>query len=113
MIVLTVIAPSLIRFLRPYYSRRTIRPSLAEEGPCESQEPKLETSDRLDVHLAFASCVIVAAFLLCTAVSTTKLTLIVCTCLHIMILSVHLLTCMIQPPFSWDVALCIRLRSAA
>lgn len=82
MIVLTVIAPSLIRFLRPYYSRRTIRPSLAEEGPCESQEPKLETSDRLDVHLAFASCVIVAAFLLCTAVSTTKLTLIVCTCLH-------------------------------
>ena len=80
MLVLVVIVPLLIRFLRPYYSQQNEYYPLAVGDFSDSEEPELGNSDRLDVHLAFVACVIVAIFFLCIAISTTKLALIVCKC---------------------------------
>ena len=78
MIVLTVIVPPLFRFLRPYYSRRTTCSPVADEGLSSSEGSAVETSDHLDVHLAFVACVIAAIALLCAAASTTNLAMILC-----------------------------------
>ena len=78
MIVLTVIVPPLIRFLRPFYGPSALCSNLVDESATNSEAPKPRTSDYLDVHLTFASCIILAAFFLCAAASTTKSALILC-----------------------------------
>lgn len=73
-----LIVPPLVHFLRPYYSRRITRSLLVEEDTSNGEELELETSDHLDVHLAFVSCVIAAFFYLSAATFTTTQTLIFC-----------------------------------
>ncbi|KAG9315482.1 major facilitator superfamily domain-containing protein [Chiua virens] len=75
-ITLTVILPLLVRLLRPYYIRGTAHSLLEEEDRSDTEEPGPETSDHLDVHLAFVSCVIAGVFYLFAAASTTYQTLI-------------------------------------
>lgn len=81
MIILVLILPALVRFLRPYYSRRTIRSLPAERDINNGEELELETSDNLDVHLAVVSCVITAISFLSAAASRTVQALIFCKCL--------------------------------
>ncbi|KAN0087881.1 Major facilitator superfamily domain containing protein [Tylopilus felleus] len=75
-IVLMAIVPSLVRFLRPYYRRKIIRSLLAGEDVIHNEALESEASDRLDVHLAFMSCVAAAVFYLSAAASKTSTTLI-------------------------------------
>jgi len=77
-IVLAVIVPQLIRFLRRYYRREIVRSLLTEEDMINGEEVELETSDHLHVHLAFVSCVISAIVFVGAAVSTTTRALIFC-----------------------------------
>lgn len=72
------IVPSLVRFLRPYYRRKIIRSLLAVEDVIHNEALESEASDRLDVHLAFMSCVAAAVFYLSAAASKTSTTLIFC-----------------------------------
>ena len=78
MLVLAVIVPALIRFLRPYYNQQVAYYPLSDGGFSDGEEPELENLERVDVHLAFASCVIIAVFFVCAALSTTKLALSIC-----------------------------------
>ncbi|KAF8423724.1 major facilitator superfamily domain-containing protein [Boletus edulis BED1] len=75
-IALTVILPPLVRLLRPYYPRKIASSLLAEEDTINGEEPESETSDRLDVHLVFVSCVYMAVFYLTAAASDTSQALI-------------------------------------
>ncbi|KAG8214857.1 MFS general substrate transporter [Butyriboletus roseoflavus] len=75
-IVMMLILPALVHLLRPYYSRRIIRSLPTEEDTGNGEEPELETSDRLDVHLAFVACVVAAIFALSAAASRTSQALI-------------------------------------
>ncbi|KAG6379281.1 hypothetical protein JVT61DRAFT_11736 [Boletus reticuloceps] len=75
-IFLMVIVPPLLRFLRPYYHRKTIHPLHGEEDIVNDEELEFETSDHLHVHLAAASCVMTAISLLGAAASPTSRMLI-------------------------------------
>ena len=112
MIVLTTIVPPLVCVLRPYYSQKIIRPPLAGEDMSNSEELVLETSDHLDVHLTFVSCVIAAISYLYAAASTTNLTLILCKC-SVALLSAPLLIRMIQLPSLSDLPRYVVLRRIA
>lgn len=71
-IVLMFILPLLIHFLRPYYTRQISRPLVLEEEIHNTQEAGPETSDRLEAHLAFLSCVGAGIFFLGAAASKTN-----------------------------------------
>lgn len=73
--MLTLIVPSLVRLLRPYYRRKIIR---SEEDLVNGEELASETSDHLHVHLAIMSCVISGIVFLGLATSTTNRALIFC-----------------------------------
>ncbi|KAH0832310.1 major facilitator superfamily domain-containing protein [Lanmaoa asiatica] len=77
-IVLAVIVPQLVRVLSPYYNRRIKYSLPMQEYISNGEELELETSDRLDVHLAFVSCVIAGISYLSAAASTTNQALIFC-----------------------------------
>lgn len=78
MIVLSIIVPRLVRFLRPYYRRSSAPCPPADEGLSNGATSTPKTSDHLDVHLAFVSYVIAAIAFLCAAASTTRLWINLC-----------------------------------
>lgn len=78
MVTLTAIVPQLVRFLRPYYTRKSTHFPVADEGLSDNETSKVETSDHLDVHLAFVSCIFVGFSALFAAMSKTNLALFFC-----------------------------------
>ena len=111
-VILMVIVPPLVHFLRPYYRREAVRSLVAEEDMVNGDEVESETSDRLHVHLAVVACVIAAVSLLGAVASTTTRTLILCK-RSIVILFVDRLTSVIQRERSLDLLLFMVLRSVA